>query len=221
MHYQFDFHVIFRYAPYLLAGVKVTFEVTLIAVSLGMVIGLLIAVLRLSRLRVLRIPAIVYLEVFRNTPALVLLIWLYYAIPIMTGLRLSALESVSFALAASAGANMAEIYRAGILSVNRGEVEAAKSLGLTGSQILRRIVLPQALRRMIPPFTNAFIAVVLLSSLVSVLGVPDLTYQAQNIAQLTFRPIEIFTAVAVVYMAISYALSFVAHRIEAWVSERT
>lgn len=215
MSYHFDFGVIARYWPYMLSGLGVTFEVTLFAVGFGMVIGLVLALLRLCPYRLAQLPAVVYLEVFRNTPPLVLLIWIYYAIPIFFhNLRLNALDSVSLALAAAAGANLAEVYRAGIVAVDQGEVEAARSLGMSGTQTMRRVVLPQAMRRMIPPFTNTFIQFVKYSSLVSVLGVADLTYRAQTVSSATFRPIEAFSFVAVIYLAVSYALSLVASSLE-------
>lgn len=205
--YRFRFEVVWEHLPYLLNGVWITALVTVAAITLGIVIGLAVAICRVSRKRFLSIPTTAYIEFFRNTPSLVQLIWVYYLVPIVLGLETGSLTSCIVALAVSAGAYMAEIFRAGIQDVGRGDVEAALSLGMTPAQTMRRIILPQAVRKMIPPFANTFIVFLKYSSLVSVLGVADLTYRAQVISSSTFRPLEVFTVLAFLYFFLCYGLS--------------
>lgn len=214
MDYKFNFDVVWQNVGFLLAGVEVTLAVTLAALSSGLVVGLVIALARMSSRRWLQMPAIAYIEVFRNTPALIQLMWVYYCLPILTGLEMSAVTSSTVALAVNGAAYIAEIIRGGIQSVDRGQVEAARTLGMSHVQTMRRIVLPQAFRRMIPPFVNESVSILKFSSLVSVLGVADLTYQAQVLSTTTFRPIEIFTFIAVIYFLLCTALSYCARRLE-------
>lgn len=214
MSYKFEFDVVWRNLGFLLSGVEVTLIVTLAALSSGMVLGLLIALARMSPRRWLQAPAIAYIELFRNTPALIQLMWVYYCLPILTGLEMNAATSATLALAVNGAAYIAEIIRGGIQSIDRGQVEAARTLGMSYPQTMRRIVLPQAFRRMIPPFVNETVSILKFSSLVSVLGVADLTYQATVLSTTSFRPIEIFTFIAMVYLVLCTALSYFARRLE-------
>ncbi len=214
MSYSFRFNVVLDNFYFLLSGIYWTLGVTGAALSLGVVIGLVVGLCRLSRRRMVSGPAVVYVEVFRNTPALVQLIWVYYCLPILTGLNMTAVVSCTIALAVNGGAYIAEIFRGGIQSIDRGQIEAARALGMSYFQTMRKIVLPQAFRRMIPPFVNESVALLKFSSLVSVLGVADLTYQAQVLSTTTFRPIEIFTFIAVVYFVLCTILSYSARRLE-------
>lgn len=214
MGYTFKFDVVWGNLGFLLSGVELTLLVTAAALSSGLVIGLVIALARLSKRKWLYMPAIGYIEVFRNTPALIQLMWVYYCLPILTGIEISAVASATLALAVNGAAYIAEIIRGGIQSIDRGQVEAARTLGMSHSQAMRRIVLPQAFRRMIPPFVNESVSILKFSSLVSVLGVSDLTYQATVLSTTTFRPIEIFTFIALVYFGLCTALSYFARRLE-------
>lgn len=212
--YTFHFDVVWQYFGYLLSGVQITLAVTAAALLSGLVVGLVVALARMSSRRWMQAAAATYVEAFRNTPALIQLMWVYYCLPILTGINLDAIVSATIALALNGSAYMAEIIRAGIQSVDRGQVEAAHTLRLTYGQTMRRIVLPQAFRQMIPPFVNESVSLLKFSSLVSVLGVADLTYQAQVVSTTTFRPLEIFTFIAVVYFALCTVLSYVARRLE-------
>jgi His/Glu/Gln/Arg/opine family amino acid ABC transporter permease subunit len=212
--YQFEFEVVWRNLGFLLSGVEVTLAVTIAALSSGMVLGLFIALARMSTRRWLQAPAIAYIELFRNTPALIQLMWVYYCLPILTGLEMNAATSATLALAVNGAAYIAEIIRGGIQSIDRGQVEAARTLGMSYPQTMRKIVLPQAFRRMIPPFVNESVSILKFSSLVSVLGVADLTYQATVLSTTSFRPIEIFTFIALVYLVLCTALSYFARRLE-------
>lgn len=214
MSYTFQFDVVWRNLGFLLSGVELTVLVTAAALTSGSVVGLFIALARMSPRRWLLLPAIGYIELFRNTPALIQLMWMYYCLPLLTGLEMSAVASATLALAVNGSAYIAEIIRGGIQGVDRGQVEAARTLGMSHAQTMRKIVLPQAFRRMIPPFVNESVSILKFSSLVSVLGVADLTYQAQVLSTTTFRPIEIFTFIALVYLVLCSALAYVARRLE-------
>jgi polar amino acid transport system permease protein len=214
MGYTFQFDVVWRNLGFLLSGVELTLIVTAAALSSGSVLGLIVALSRMSNRRWIQIPAIGYIELFRNTPALIQLMWVYYCLPILTGLEMGAVVSATVALAINGAAYIAEIIRGGIQGVDRGQVEAARTLGLSYAQTMRKVVLPQAFRRMIPPFVNESVSILKFSSLVSVLGVADLTYQAQVLSTTTFRPIEIFSFIAIVYLVLCSALALFARRLE-------
>jgi polar amino acid transport system permease protein len=214
MPYQFRFDVVWANKAFLLAGVVTTLQVTAAALSIGIVAGLIVGIARVSTRRWLSRTARGYVEVFRNTPALVQLIWVYYCLPLFTGLNFGASLSCIIALALNGSAYIAEIFRAGIQGVDRGQVEAARALGMSYAKTLRKIVLPQAFRRMIPPMVNESVALLKFSSLVSILGVADLTYQAQVLSTTTFRPLEIFTGIALLYFVLCTSLSYMAGRLE-------
>ena len=207
MSYSFRFDVAFTYLGYILSGIPITVGVTALSILMGLAIGLVVGILRLSKRRFISIPMVAYIEFFRNIPALVKLIWVYYMIPILTGIDLSAFTSATVALGIAAGAFFAEIYRAGIQDVDRGHIEAAQSLGLSDAYTMIHIVLPQAVRKMLPAFANNFISFLKFSSLVSVLGVADLTYRTQVVSATTFRPLELFTMLAVIYFILCFMLS--------------
>jgi polar amino acid transport system permease protein len=199
---------------FLVQGFNATLIVTAAALAIGVVLGLPLGMARLSTRRWLSAPTVAYIEVFRNTPALVQLIWIYYCLPILVGINMTAIVSCSVALGLNAAAYIAEIFRAGIQSIDRGQVDAARSLGMSYFQAMRKVVLPQAFRRMIPAFVNETVSLIKYSSLVSVLGVADLTYQAQALSTTTYRPIEVFTFVAILYFLLCTLLSFLARRLE-------
>lgn len=214
MHYEFDLSVIWNNWPFLLSGAVTAVSVTAMALVLCLPIAITVALCRLSRHRLLRIPATLYVAVFRNTPALVQLIWFYYCLPILLGIEMQAMTSCTLALTVSAAGYMAEIIRGGIQGVDSGQIEAARTIGLTYFQTLRKVVFPQALRRMIAPTVNEIVTLLKFSSLLSVLGIADLTYQAQVLASNTFRPIEIYTFLGLEYLLICSLVSLAARRIE-------
>ena len=220
MGYRFDWNVVFQNMPILLSGLWVTLTVTLVALAMGLVIGTIFGVMRVSRNLVLQKIAAAYVSVFRNTPALVQLIWVYYCLPLFLGLDLNSITSCTIALGFGAGAYTAEIIRGGIQGVDRGQSEAAATIGLSRFETMRRIILPQALRKMIAPLVNEVVSLVKYSSLVSILGVQDLTYIAQLLATTTFRPIELYTFLGIEYYIICTALAVLADRIEVALAKR-
>ena len=212
--YVWHFEVIWDYQGVFYRGAIITAELTLIAFMIGMVGGLLIAFARLSKYRALQAPAAFYVEAFRSTPALVQLVWIYYALPIMTGLQLSAFVSVAIGLGLHTIAYFGEIFRGGILSIERGQMDAAKAVGMRYRQAMWRIILPQAVRRMVPPFMNETANLVKLTTLGSVLAVYELLHASNNLITETYRPLEVYTAVAVAFAVIIYPIIFFSRRVE-------
>jgi ectoine/hydroxyectoine ABC transporter permease protein EhuC len=210
----FRFGVIWDNWHLLIAGLGITLEVTFASLVAGMLIGILVGICRLSRNRILSSVATLYVAVLRNTPALIQLIWVYYCLPLLLGIDLDSTTSCIVALSLHGGAYIGEIVRGGIQSIDRGQVEAAKTIGLSHFQTMMKIVLPQALRRMIPPLVNEGITLLKYSSLVSVLGVADLTYRAQVLATTTFRPLEIYTFLGFEYLILCTLASYGAHLLE-------
>jgi polar amino acid transport system permease protein len=211
---MFRFSVVTDSLPFLLGGLKITLIVTAASLLLAFVIGLVVGMMRLSKLRILSIPASAFVLVLRNTPLLVQLIWVYYCLPIIFGIDLAPVTSCIVALALHGGAYTAEIVRSGIQSIDPGQMEAAKSIGLTYIQAMQKIILPQTFRRITPPLANEGITLLKYSSLVSTLGVADLTYNAQVIATTTFRPLEIYSALAIEYFVLCSILQYATYRLE-------
>jgi polar amino acid transport system permease protein len=217
MSYTWRFDVVWDYRAVFLRGVLVTGELTGGALVLGLALGLALGMAKGSRLWILRVPATVYVEFFRSTPTLVQLVWIYYSMPILTGLQLSSTVSVIVGLGLNAAAYFAEIFRAGIASIDRGQMHAAQSIGMRYSQAMRRIILPQAIRRMVPPFMNEVANLIKLSTLASVLAVSELLHEAQNLITNTFRPLEVYTTLAIVFAIIIFPIIYLSRRLEiAW-----
>jgi His/Glu/Gln/Arg/opine family amino acid ABC transporter permease subunit len=181
---------------------------------LGMSIGLPMALVRMSKQAIPREAAVIYIEVSRGMPILVFIFWVYYGIPIMTGLALSGFLSGIVALTLKYTGYLAEIFRAGIEAIKAGQSEAAYSLGFSKTQTMRRIVLPQALRIVLPPAGSAFVGLLQDSALVSIIGVADLMRIAQLAVAETFRPFEIYTAMALLYLAMTVTFSKINDYIE-------
>ena len=205
--YQWDFGSLWSYRWLFLNGLGVTVAFTAAIVVLGLAVGLLAGLGSLSRFRIVRGLSVAFVEVFRCTPVLVQLIWCYYALPILTGYEMSPTTAAMLALSCYGGSFYAEIIRGGIVSIDAGQSEAGAALGMTPNQTMRRIVLPQAFKRMVPPLMNQSIIQFKNTSLVSILAVPDLVYQAQIVAHDNYRPLETYTAIAVAYFVILFPLT--------------
>jgi His/Glu/Gln/Arg/opine family amino acid ABC transporter permease subunit len=200
---NWNLRVVTNNLPYLLAGVQMTVAVTIAAMALGAVVGLLVAVVRMSRSRALQAIAGLYIDAWRSTPLLAQLIWVFYALPILVQHSMSPLAAGILTMGLHVSAYLAEIYRAGILSISDGQRHAGLSLGMTPVQVLRRIILPQAVTRMLPPIGSQFISLFKESALVSLITLPELMWQAQSLAAFTMRPLEILTAAALIYMVLT------------------
>ena len=207
MQYEFRFDIVWTNFDLLLQGVRMTIFLSVSTMVLGTLIGLMSATVRLRARRWLSYPIIVYVEVFRGTPALVQIVWIYYCLPIIIGINMTATASVILAMALNSGAYLSEVFRAGIQAIDKGHIDAAHALGFRSRQVTTRIVLPQAAYRMIPAVGNVFISSIKLSSLCSVLGMAELMYQGQLVIANYFRPIEVFTVVAAIYLAMTYSTS--------------
>jgi len=217
--YTWHFGVVWEYREVFLRGALVTAKLTAGALAIGLVLGLLIGMAKSSRRAWLRVPATTYVELFRATPTLVQLVWIYYSLPILTGVQLGSFVSVTLGLGMNAGAYFAEIFRAGILSIDRGQMDAAKAIGMRHWQAMRRIILPQAVRRMIPPFINETATLVKLTTLGSVLAVYELLHESNNLITNTFRPLEVYTTLALAFFAIIYPIIYLSRWLErAWVA---
>ncbi|WP_315004512.1 amino acid ABC transporter permease [uncultured Selenomonas sp.] len=209
---NFDMNLVVNSFPLLLIGAGVTIQITVLSTAIGFVIGLVVGVARISDLRPLRLLAEVYVEFFRGTPLLVQIFLFYFALPVITGQRIDPFIAAISACGINSGAYVAEIFRAGIQSVDEGQMEAGRSLGMTWLQTMRYIIVPQAFKRVIPPLGNEFIAMLKDSSLVSVIGFEELTRRGQLIIAKTYGSFEIWMSVAVIYLVMTLTISrFVAY----------
>jgi polar amino acid transport system permease protein len=200
--YTFHFEALRGYGWLFLDGTAVTVALTLAVVVFGLVIGLVAGLAQLSRFGWLRWTSWFYIEIFRLTPLLVQLLWFYYGLPILMGIEITATTACVLNLSLYGGSFYAEVIRGGIVSIEAGQSEAGLALGMTPGQVMRRIVLPQAVKRMLPPLMNQSIIQFKNTSLVSVLAVPDLLYQAQSAAMDTYRPLEVYTTIALIYFVV-------------------
>jgi len=183
-----------------------------LSVLLGVLIGLFVGIARISSFRLIRWAAAVYVDFFRGTPLLVQIFLIYFAIPVITGQRMDPFMAAISACGINSGAYVAEIFRAGIQSIDEGQMEAGRSLGMTWGQTMRYIIVPQAFKRVIPPLGNEFIALLKDSSLVSVIGFEELTRRGQLIIAKTYGSLEIWFSVAIIYLAMTLTISqFVAY----------
>ncbi|OFW10965.1 MAG: hypothetical protein A3G20_01005 [Acidobacteria bacterium RIFCSPLOWO2_12_FULL_59_11] len=198
------FDVVTRYFPFLITGVTMTVAVWMVSMAFGLVVGLFVTLMRMSVFRFLQFLSGLYIDVMRSTPTLVLLIWVFFAMPILIGFSLESFLAAVLTLGLHSAAYLAEIYRAGILSIPQGQRHAGLSLGMTPVQVLRRIILPQAVVRVLPPIGSQFISVFKESALVSLINVRELMWQAQSLAAFTLRPLEVLTAAAAIYMVLTF-----------------
>lgn len=207
MAYQWDFAVVWRHAHLLALGLANTLKVTALALALGVPLGLGVSLLRLARSPGWSVPAGLFVEFFRSTPPLVQLFWCFFALPLLIGVKIDPFDAAVLTLTVQSSAFFAEVFRGGIVSVERGQWEAARALGMTYGQLLRRVVLPQAVKRMLPAFLERAIELMKTTTLVSTVSYADLLFQANEVAQKTFRPLEVFTAVAALYFVVIFAAS--------------
>ena len=221
MAYNWHFEVLVPYWPVFVNGAIKTLQLTFGSAVLGVVIGLPAAVGRESRVAPVRYVMTAYIEFIRGTPALVQIVWIYYCLPILTGLQLSSISTMIIALGIHEGAYVAEIFRADIGAVDRGQFAAAYSLGMSRMRALRRIILPQAVQKMVPPFVNEFANLLKVTTLGSVIAVNELQHSATGLISVIYRPLEVYTALAAVFFVITYPLIFLAGRLERRLNSRT
>jgi polar amino acid transport system permease protein len=213
--YSWDFAALKPYWGLIWQGLLVTLLYTVTTVIAGLAIGLVTGILRTTAPRWVAIPVRFYIEVFRCTPLLVQLVWVYYALPVLIGVEMTAATACFITLSLYAGSFYAEIFRGGIEAVDVGQWEAGRAIGMRKAKIFRRIVLPQAIQVMIPSFINQTILQLKNTSLVSVVAVGDLLYQGSVITAASYRPLEIYTTIAVLYFAVLFPMTLVADQVEA------
>ncbi len=200
--------------PRLLLGVPLTLGITSVAFATGTVAALPIALARIANVPVLGSLAVAWLEFFRTTPPLMHIVWAYYALPVIADVRLSAFTVIAGALACSTSAQMAEIFRAGLLAVPRGQSDAARVLGLSSGQRLWWVVLPQTLRLILAPSCNTLVSLLKQSSLAAVIAIPEIMNRGWILASETFRPLEVLTLVALIYFVLTWPLALLAAVLE-------
>jgi His/Glu/Gln/Arg/opine family amino acid ABC transporter permease subunit len=195
-------------------GIYFTLVLTALSFLVASTFGLVLALARSSRRRLVSAPATLYINVFLSTPILVQLLWIYYVLPQNYGILLSDLQVLVLALGLHTAASMAEVYRGGLLAVDPGQRDGARVLGLTSIQSLRFVILPQAIRLMIPALVSSVIGLLKDSSLATFIGANDLLNSGRSLAIDTFRPIEVFTVVALAYFVLTYPISLAGSYLE-------
>ena len=203
---KWDFASVFSNTDALLAGAAGTLRIFAICLVAGLSLGLVVGLARYSRRRLFYIPASVFMEFFRNTPVLVQILWFYFAFPMISPFEISPLMAAALGISLNSAAFSAEIYRGGIQSIDSGQWEGARALGMTYAQAMRRVILPQAMRRMLPPLTNRGIEIFKMSTLASVVAYVELLQQGKLIASLNYNPIEAYTVVALIFIVLLYPL---------------
>jgi polar amino acid transport system permease protein len=205
--YQFRWDVIWSNLDFLMSGLQMTLIISATSLVFALAGGLVLALLDLSRFAALRAFSLALGEIIRNTPILVQLLWVYYVLPIVFSIRVSSLAAILIGLSLYMAAFISEVYRAGIQAVPMGHREAAQVLGLTPAQSFVRIVLPQAVRITLPPLASNFVQLIKFSSLGAVISVSEITRRGMELSSSTFRPLEIFSFIAVVYFFICWPLA--------------
>lgn len=203
---RWDFASVFENTDALLVGAAGTLRIFAICLVLGLSLGLVVGLGRYSRNRWLHIPATIFVEFFRNTPVLVQILWFYFALPILLPFTITPLAAASLGISLNSAAFSAEIYRGGIQSIETGQWDGARALGMRWGQAMRRIILPQALKRMLPALTNRAIEIFKMSTLASAVAYVELLQQGKLIASLNYNPIEAYTAVAVIFFIFLWPL---------------
>jgi len=196
-----------EYKYVFLSGAAVTFSLTIMAMLIAMIGGLLFCLATMSRHRALRWPSVAFVEFFRNTPILVLVVWVHFAVPDLLGIKFVAFVSSVLALAFQSTGYLSEEYRAGIESIDKGQFDAGRALGMPYWYLMRRIVLPQAIGKIAPSILNQFVLCFKSTAVVSVIAVPDIMYHANVIVNETFLSMQIYTIAALMYFILVFAVS--------------
>ena len=218
--YQFRWDVVPTNLDFLMSGLWQTLAISALTLALAMIGGLVVAMLDMSKFPPLRLIGVAFGELVRNTPILVQLLWIYYVLPMVMGINLDAWTALVIGLSIYSSAFIAEAYRAGIQAVPVGHREAAQVLGLTPAQTFFRIVFPQAVRMTLPPLAANFVQLIKYSSLGAVISVGEITRRGMELSASIFRPLEIFTFIAVVYFLICWPLAMAIRMWERRLSRR-
>ena len=214
MGYEWDFAIVFRDFDLLLLGLVNTLKVTGLALLFGVPLGLGLALMRLYGNWPIRIPVGIIIEFLRSTPPIAQLFWFFFALPILIGVEINPFGASVLTFSLQSSAFFAEVFRGGIISIDRGQWEAAKAIGMDRNRTLTRVILPQAVKRMIPAFLERAIELMKTTTLVSTISYSDLLFQANSIAQSTYRSLEVFSVAAALYFIVIFACSIGVRRIE-------
>lgn len=218
MGYEWDFSVVFRDFDLLLLGLVNTLKVTGLSLSLGVPFGLMLALCRLYGKWPLRIPVVIIIDFLRSTPPIAQLFWFFFALPMIIGIEMDPFKASILTFSLQSSAFFAEVFRGGIISIDNGQWEASKALGMSRNQSLARVILPQAVKRMIPAFLERAIELMKTTTLVSTISYADLLYQANNIAQSTYRSLEVLSVAAGLYFIVIFVCSVGVGRFERYMS---
>lgn len=208
----FNLKLAVQFLPHLLSAARLAIFCTIMGEAIGIFIGLFVSLARISRLKILRVPSAFYVNLFRGTPLLVQLMFIYYALPYVN-INLPPVVAGIIGLSLNSGAYVAEIFRAGIQSIPKGQMEAARSLGMSYAQAMRYVIIPQAFRIVIPPLTNEFVALLKDSSLLYVIQVPEIAYRMRSLAAASFNATSYIVA-ALIYLALTIPLTKLADVME-------
>lgn len=217
--YKWDFSLVPNYLHLWMKGLGVTMAYSVGTIFGGMVIGIACGMLLLSKSKWVTLPVHYYVEIFRCTPLLVQIVWFYFALPIVLDVTMPDWFAAGLGLTLYMGAFATEIFRGGIISIDKGQWQASRALGMTWMELMQHIILPQAIKRMTPPFVNQSIIQLKNTSLLYVVAIPDLMYTGSIIVSDTFRPLEVYSVVAIAYFVILYPLTLWAARLEARVDQ--
>ena len=219
--YDWGWYVISPFHPigqnniiFLLSGANYTIQLSILSLISSLVLGLMISIFNLTGNYLLKIFYKIYVEIFRSIPLLVMLLWIYYGLPIMLGVSFSPFVSGIIALTISESAFQAEIFRAGINSISKGQHEISESLGMGFWKKMRLVILPQAIKVVLPAMGNQFVYVLKMSSLVSIIGIADLTRKANELVTTTYRPLEIYTFLILEYLVLILVVSYFVRKLE-------
>jgi polar amino acid transport system permease protein len=214
IHYHWQFGKVLSYWPFLLRGLAVTIELSVILLVAAAVGGIIVGMARHSKNKIYNVPATLFIEIFRNTPVFVQIVWFFYAFPVLIGVQMQGFYAALLGIGLNMIAYSAEIFRAGIQSIERGQWEGAKAIGMRYPTIMRRIVLPQAIRRMIPAFANRMIELVKATSLASAIQVGELLHRGEELANTIYKPLEVYTVVAIIFFLLIYPLALLTYWLE-------
>jgi His/Glu/Gln/Arg/opine family amino acid ABC transporter permease subunit len=213
-NYQFAWDIVWEYRDWLWVGTLLTLKIAAVSMALAMIFALPLSLLRMSRVWFLSGIAMIYIAVLRAIPLLVFILWMYFGVTLVTGLQVDAFGAGVICLTLQYSAWLAEIYRAGLQAIDKGQREAALSTGLSQTRSFAKVIWPQAWRIIIPPLASNFIGIIKDSSLVGVIGLNELMRQAQIADSLSFRPFELFTAAMVIYIVLALIISPLASLVE-------
>tara|TARA_Y100000385_G_scaffold102934_1_gene106420 strand:- start:253 stop:984 length:732 start_codon:yes stop_codon:yes gene_type:complete len=199
---------------FLISGLGFTISVSIISIFFATLLGLLISIVGLSKLKFVRYINITYIEIIRSVPVLVMILWIYYGLPVLVGINFTAFTAGIIALSICDSPFLAEIFRSGFEAVPRGQNEAGTSLGMRFYERFRLIILPQAIKIILPALGNQFVYMLKMSSLVSIIGLNELTRKANELVVSQYRPLEIYTFLVLEYLVLILAISYLVRRME-------